>query len=251
MSQEFTNLEEIVRKWAMDFPLDAKVRNNADDILSGDINWNNLRVSHGETEYFDQIRSTSPKSHVLFTAHFTNSTEKDQVYTLKTERRTRSTCTVAVMKGFTYGYNMDIKLTPPNPVIEANAGFHGEMAIEKTSDNTFEEELVWSVDNQITVPPMFKTTAKLVIKEDEYNGHFKTESKFAGKVHVTLRSKKDNTILTTITGTAKQIFTADKGFRVDKTGVHHVTTGVCRCKFGIEQHVKLSQSKIEDGEEQE
>jgi hypothetical protein len=34
---------------------------------------------------------------------------------------------------------------------------------------------------------------------------------------VTLRNKKDNTPITTITGDVKQIFTKDKGFRVDKT----------------------------------
>jgi hypothetical protein len=89
----------------------------------------------------------------------------------------------------------------------------------KSSEETFEEELTWSVDNQISVPPKFKTKAELVIKEDDYTSHFKTESQFRGKVHVTLRNKKDNTPITTITGDVKQIFTKDKGFRVDKTGI--------------------------------
>ncbi|CAG2189939.1 unnamed protein product [Mytilus edulis] len=143
---------------------------------------------------------------------------------------------------------VDIKLTPPNPVIEANAGFHGELSLTKASEETFEEELTWSIDNQISVPPKFKTKAELVIKEDDYTSHFKTESQFRGKVHVTLRNKKDNSPITTITGDVKQIFTKDKGFRVDKTGIYYVTEGRCKCRFGIEQHVCLKQEKLVSAE---
>lgn len=251
MSQELVDLEEIVKKWVADFPLDSKQRKEADDVISTDINWKHLRVQHGDTQYFDQIKATTPKSHILFTAHFTNDTDQNQVYTLKTERRTKSTCTLSLEKNYTYGFNVDIKLTPPNPVIEANAGFKGELGLTKTSDETFEEELLWSVDNQITVPPKFKTKANLVIKEDEYTSHFKTESKFEGKIHVTLRHKKDNTPITTLTTDVKKLFTGDKGFRVDKSGIYFITQGRCRCRFGIEQHVKLSQTKVQDVKDDE
>ncbi|KAK3089668.1 hypothetical protein FSP39_005482 [Pinctada imbricata] len=251
MSQDFVDLEELVRKWVGDFPLDKSQRKDADDILSSDISWKNFRVRHGATEYYDQIRTNTPKTHVLFTAHFTNDTDQSQTYTLRTERRTKSTCNISLQKSYTYGFSVDVKLTPPNPIIEANAGFKGELGLSKSSDETFEEELVWSVDNQISVPKQFKTRAELVIKEDEYTSHFKTESKFEGKIHVTLRNKRDNTPITTLTGDVKQIFTGDKGFRVDKTGVYFITIGRCKCRFGIEQHVKLSQIPLGDIEEDE
>lgn len=249
MAQEIIDLEDIVRKWVNDFPLDKSQKRDADDILSADINWRYMRVRHGNTEYYDQIRGNTPKTHVLFTAHFSNETNQNQVYTLKTERRTKSTCAISLQKTYTYGFNIDLKLTPPNPIIEANAGFKGELGLSKSADETFEEELVWSVDNQITVPAKFKTKADLVIKEDEYTSHFKTESKFEGKIHVTLRNKKDNTPLATVSGDVKQIFTQDKGFRVDKTGVYFVTIGKCKCRFGIEQHVRLSQHELSDSED--
>jgi len=249
MTQELVDLEEIVKKWVADFPLDKSQRKEADDIKPTDINWDNLRVRPGKTEYQDQIRGGTPKTHVLFTAHFTNDTDQNQVYTLKTERRTKSTCTLSLEKSYTYGCSVDIKLTPPNPIIEANAGFKGELGLSKANDETFEEELVWSIDNQITVPPKFKTKADLVIKEEEYTSNFTTESKFEGKVHVTLRNKKDNTPITTLTSDVKQLFTGDKGFRVNKSGIYFITHGKCKCRFGIEQHVKLSQSKLENEEE--
>lgn len=250
MSQDFVNLEDIIIKWALDFPLDKSQKKDADDIQPADINWKHLRVRHGTTEYHDQTRAATPKSHVLFSAYFSNNTDQTQVYTLKTERRTCSTCALSLDKGYTYGASIDIKLVPPNPVIEANAGFHGELSMNKSTEETFEEELTWSVDNQISVPPMFKTKAELIIKEDEYGGNFKTETKFEGRISVTLRNKKDNTPITTITGDVKQVFTADKGFRVDKTGIHLVTQGRCKCRFGIEQHVRLSQSALTEEEKE-
>ncbi|XP_052243764.1 uncharacterized protein LOC127853347 isoform X2 [Dreissena polymorpha] len=249
MSQELLDLEELVRVWVNDFPLDKSQRKDADDIVSTDINWKHVRIHHGNTEYYDQVKQSTPKTHVLFTAHFTNDTDQEQVYTLKTERTTKSTCNIMMEKCYTIGFNLEIKLCPPNPVIQANAGFKGEMSVKKADEESFEEQLVWSVDNQITVPPKYKTKADLVLKEDEYTSHFKCETKFEGKIHVTLRSKKDNTPITTITGDVRHIFRSDQGFRVDKTGIYYVSQGRCKCRFGIEQHVKLSQIALKDAVE--
>jgi len=246
MSQEILDLEDLVRNYVNEFPIDKSQRKEADDILSTDINWRHVRIHHGKTEYYDQVKKSTPKTHVLFSAHFTNDTDQSQVYTLKTERRTKSTCNISMEKCYTIGMSLDIKLCPPNPIIEANAGFKGEMSVKKADAESFEEELVWSVDNQISVPPKYRTKADLVLKEDEYTSHFKCETKFEGKIHVTLRSKRDNTPLTTITADVRNIFRSDAGFRVDKTGVYFVSQGRCKCRFGIEQHVRLSQMAIKD-----
>lgn len=244
MSQDLVDLDELVIKWADEFPLDKNQRKEAEKTTPVDINWDHLRVKHGPTEYFDQIQATKPKTHVLLTAHFTNETDQIQVYTLRTERRTNSVCTLSIEKGYTYGASVDIKLVPPNPIIEANAGFHGEMNMTKGTEETFEEELTWSVDNQISVPSQFATKAELVIKEDSYTSNFKTETRFNGLIHITLYNKKDKTPITTLTSTAEQLLGKDKRFRVDKKGVYLITQGNCKCRFGVEQNVRLSQTKI-------
>ena len=59
------------------------------------------------------------------------------------------------------------KLTPPNPIIEANAGFHGEMSMEKGVNETFEQELAWTVDNSIEVPSGYVTKAQLEIQVND------------------------------------------------------------------------------------
>ena len=246
MSQEIIDLEELVRAWVDTFPLDKSQKKEADDIASYDINWQHVQVCHGATEYYDQLNQPTPKTRVLFTANFTNDTDQQQVYTLKTERRTKSTCSISMERCFSRGFSLELKLTPPNPIIAANAGFKGEMSIKKADQESFEEELVWSVDYQISVPPKHKTKVDLALNEDEFTSHFKCETKFEGKVHVTLRNKKDNTPITTLTGDVRHIFRADQGFRVDKTGIYYISQGRCKCRFGIEQHVKLSQVALKD-----
>ena len=247
MDRDIIDIEEILKKWANSFPLERdQKRLVADEILASDINWKHFKVSHEDAKYNDESQASVPKSHVLFAAMFTNNTDQDQVYNLKTERKTRSTCTLTVNRGHKFGYNVDIKLEPPNPIISANAGFKKEFELSKASGETFEEELTWAVDSQIKVPPKYKTKAELVIQEDEYSGKFSVKSKFSGKIHISLRNKKDNNILTTINGDVRQIFTPDQGFIVNQLGVYSITEGVCHCRYGIQQHLNLNQEPLEE-----
>lgn len=253
MAPDIVDIDEVIKKWARSFPFEKEQKRlMAEDILSSDINFKHLKVFHDKPKYDDKSKSAKPLTHVLFTAKFTNSTDQSQVYSFKTERKTRSTCTLNVSRGYRFDAHMDIKLTPPNPIIQANAGFRSELCLSQANGQTFEEEITWSVDSNVNVPPKYVTMAELVMKEDEYSGHFLVRSRFEGRIHITLRNKKDNSVVTTITGDVKQIFTPEEGFQVDKSGVYCVTQGVCQCRYGIEQHVRLSQRELEkdkDGNE--
>ncbi|PVD22796.1 hypothetical protein C0Q70_16052 [Pomacea canaliculata] len=185
---QLVDIEELLRDSAERI-LDNELRKKA-DLEHPDINWDRMHVTHSETQYTDSHRSPKPTAHVLFTANFSNDTPNPQRYTLRTERRTKSTCNIALCKTYTIGAHVEIKLTPPNPIIEANAGFHGEMSMSKGINETFEQELAWTVDNEIQVPPGHVTKADLVIKEDEFDGEFTIETTFEGTVAVTYETKK-------------------------------------------------------------
>ena len=47
--------------------------------------------------------------------------------------------------------SMDVKLTTPCSILEANAGFHRELSLTEMDEQTIEEELTWEVDSQIVV----------------------------------------------------------------------------------------------------
>ena len=51
--------------------------------------------------------------------------------------------------------SMDVKLTTPCSILEANAGFSREMSLTNTRGETIEEELTWSVDSEIEVRYMY------------------------------------------------------------------------------------------------
>ena len=241
MLQESVNLVDFVRKFVANFPLNQEQFEAASEILPSDINWKHMKVRHGVTEYNNQIRTDKPKSHALFTAHFTNDTCQNQTYALQTERHTKLTWKISLQKTYTYGGLIDIKLTPP--IIGESIGRTRSL---DATDDTFEEELVSSDDSQISVLPHSETKTDLVIKEEEeYTSDFTIKSQFEGKIHVTLRNKLDDTHLTTVTGNVEKIFLGHE----NKNVVNFVTTGKCKYKLGIEQSVKLSKSKITRDEE--
>lgn len=76
---------------------------------------------------------------VLFRTVFTNTTNREQEYSFKTERITRSAATVIVEKGVCRGVEMGLTLKTPCEVLEANAGFKSEISVVNIGEDTTEE----------------------------------------------------------------------------------------------------------------
>lgn len=132
--ENVVDLEEIVKRWAMEVFDITKTKEQAripKDMLQWNINWKHVKF------YFDQPRydafplsgagSGHKRPHVqpqvLFRTHYSNNTDYEQEYSFKTERTTRSSCTVCIEQGFTRGFEFALKLTTPCEIAEANAGF--------------------------------------------------------------------------------------------------------------------------------
>uniref|UniRef100_A0A0B7A713 Uncharacterized protein n=1 Tax=Arion vulgaris TaxID=1028688 RepID=A0A0B7A713_9EUPU len=243
MSLELLDLEQIVKDYAEDF-MGSDQKRHA-DLENPVIDWDKMHVLYGETKYTKPEIPPTPTSHVLFSANFMNNTPKPQTYALRTERRTKSSCSITFTKIFSYGGGIQMKLTPPNPVIEANAGFQANLTKETSITQTFEQELTWSVDNEISVPPGYQTKAELVIKEDSFNGEFQVLTTFEGKVVVTYETKKNKEHVSTVQVNLAKLLDRKKGFTIDEHKRPTFTVkGVCKCRFGVEQNVKLTESVI-------
>ncbi|CAG5116401.1 unnamed protein product, partial [Candidula unifasciata] len=99
--------------------------------------------------------------------------------------------------------------------------------------HTSEQELAWSVDNEIEVPP------------DHFNGDFQIVTTFEGKVLVTYESKKNRDHIATINVSVDKLFKGNKDFVFNEFGrPTFIAKGVCKCRFGVEQNVKLTESPI-------
>ncbi|VDO10946.1 unnamed protein product [Brugia timori] len=147
----------------------------------------------------------------LFKSTFTNTTEREQEYSFKTERSTRSAATVIIEKGVCRGIEMSLKLKTPGEVVEANAGFNSELTVINIGENTIEEELTWGVDMT--------------------------------------NIKDNNSLITIIEGKIADIIRnitnySSLGFIIQNDVVLYTTKGTCKFKYGIEQKVKITEHPI-------
>lgn len=90
---------------------------------------------------------------------------------------------------------------------------------------------------------MTKTTAELVVNENQFISKFEVKTYFSGKVLVCLQ-KDNHTYLRLDLGDLNQIFTPEKGFRRDEQGIYYLTKGECKARFGIDQKIALHQYPI-------
>lgn len=216
--------------------------------LSKEINWKNLRCKHENVVYQDLDYPGNPgkiKSNVLFRSTFINDTTKEQEYLLRTERKTTSSCDIELYEGYVTEGSLELSLEIPLPgcVLSSGAGFKRQYSLENSTVKSFQEEVSWSIESNVKVPGMSKTTAELLVQEDEYKGQFEIKTYFTGGVSI--RLYKDNMELVTIDlDDLSEIFTVDRGFKRDKRGIFRITKGECKARFGIEQKIELHQRPL-------
>ncbi|KAH9489311.1 hypothetical protein Btru_057070 [Bulinus truncatus] len=249
MSLEIVDLEQLVKDYSEKF-LDSDQKKHA-DVNNPVIDWSKMTVTYGATRYTHEDMPSQPVSHVLFSTSFSNDTPSSQSYTLKTERRTKATCEINFTKTFTYGSEVKMSLLPPNPIIDINAGFNAEVSKQKGVNRTIEQEFVWGMDSEISVSPGHQTKAELVIQEGEINGEFEMLTTFDGKILVTYENKKNKDFITTIYGSVNKIF-LDNGFAVDNMKrPTFLVKGICKCRFGIDQFIKLTETLLVKPDDQQ
>ncbi len=182
---------------------------------------------------------------MLFRSSFINDTDKEQDYLLRAERKTVSSCDIELYEGYVTEGSLDLSLEIPLPgcVISTGAGFKREYTMEKGITKSIQEEMTWSVESNIKIPQMSKTTAELLVKEDEYRGRFEIKTYFYGGISVKLM-KDGYELLAIELDDLNDIFNSEKGFKRDKNGIFIVTRGECKAVFGIEQKIELHQQKL-------
>ena len=90
---------------------------------------------------------------------------------------------------------------------------------------------------------MSRTTAELLVEEDEYKGQFEIKTYFSGEIKV--KVFKDGVDLFMIElDDLDRILTRDRGFERDNRGIYRVTKGACKARFGIEQKIELHQKPL-------
>ena len=222
-------------------------------------------ISEGATSTGMAGEAPRPCTSSLFKTKFANNTLENQEYNMKTEKTTKSSCETSIENGYTKGFSMEVTLKSPGEIMEANAGYSREYSLSNCIAETFEEEMTWGVESQITVKAGHMAEAELVVSEKKYSGRFKIETKIRGTVYVSFTNLRDNnSFLKKTSHTIDQIFQEflkterRKGKSYDfitvneETGTVTIKTeGKCNFRFGVSQEVKINQRKLTDEEKAE
>jgi len=180
------DIQALVEDWAIDYFRRKATRKEQrlleQDFIHHEVDWRRVQFIHDDAIYEPEPPSPgaagqSSTPNVLFQTTFANRTDREQTYTFRAERTTRSTCSVTVEQACTTGVEIGVTLTTPCQILEANAGFRREMTLANSESETIEEELTWSVDSQVNVLGRHIGEAKLVIMEQEYEGRFTVKSR--------------------------------------------------------------------------
>lgn len=222
---------------------------------SSDSNENKSLDVEDATSRPDKVMS---HANILFQTKFTNNTNDEQEYTMKTEKTTSSICTTEVESGYTKGYEMSVTLKTPCEVLEASAGFHREMSLNRIEGEEIEETLSWGVESQIRVKRGHIAEAQMVVNEKKVNGNFTVVTKMKGLVIVNFNNIRSKNSL--IKSTAHDISEIVAEFldmerrkgqpldfvTIDKNVVIMKTKGTCRFRFGVKQEVRVDQVPIKE-----
>ena len=259
------NFQDLVEGWAEAWFLQKASKKEKQlykkGLIAKEIDWKRVQVE-SEAPQYDICRQhcASPLTSVLFQTTFANRTENDQTYSFRTERTTRSTCTITLENTFTQGYETSIGLKLPNEILEANAGFSREVSLSNSREQTIEEEMTWCVDSEVSVNKGTKAIAKLVITEDKYDGKFSFKTSIKGRIRVIFTNLKDNnSYMKSVEYQLHQIVQEAindgriKGSlcKVENRCIIYTTVGKCAFRYGIRQDVEVKQEKMSDTENQQ
>ena len=102
------DIQSVIEDWAKDYfrrkgtKKERKLLEQEQILM--EIDWKRVKFVHDDAVYDPEPPTPGagkPIQNVLFNTTFKNKTDKPQTYTFRTERTTRSSCTVAVEQGYT------------------------------------------------------------------------------------------------------------------------------------------------------
>ena len=103
----------------------------------GKLPWDKLRVEVDRSKFFiehelpvhaqdDSTAHFEPRQTVLFRSNYNNTTDGPMEYTISTERRTRTSVTCTIGRGFRLGASFEMAVSPPG--IETKLGMSTEVS---------------------------------------------------------------------------------------------------------------------------
>ncbi|RUS76003.1 hypothetical protein EGW08_016248, partial [Elysia chlorotica] len=152
MAPSVTDLDEVVKKWAWQQFQIVRAKEHSKlqfKDLAFNINWDRVKFTAEKPDYSDKRQLERPHSQVVFKSIYENRTDHFQEHQFQTDRSTVSSCNTNITKGFTRGWNLELKLGLPEEIMSATAGFGREVNMERSDDWQHEETVSWTINSTI------------------------------------------------------------------------------------------------------
>lgn len=249
MEGNLGDLEDTVEKWAKRTFEDNKIgtqKKLSCENLAYAIDWRRISIEHEQPEFSHSDKLVKPNAVCLFKTYFTNTTDAEQNYSFQTTRTTKKTADIRVSSTFTKGGNASLTFKLPGDILEIGGGFNCELAVTNERGQSFEEEISWSVNSDISVPGRKRRSAQINITEVKYSCDFQMRSTVRGRVKVSITNPEDNNSL--VKHLEADIYQVIKGtmkhkdgvtFKEDTKEVIFVSKGHAAFCFGVEQHIEV------------
>lgn len=208
----------------------------------------NEKISHDDVQAAKVNRTNT----ILFRSTYRNTTNKPMNYSIDQSRRTVTEVSCTIQKGIRYGGSFELEIQPPS-IASLKLGLNNEVQIDKSSQESRQEEMSWTFQTNVPVPAQKAVTAELSVLEEHREGKFTIKSYFSGKILVDWEYKKKSgqveitDLHDLCIGTERK---RNLGF--DKEGptgkIYYETHGVCNCHYGLEQDVVIRETTLEEAE---
>lgn len=154
-SPSIHRLDDIVENWAWRLfqrsAISRSQKRMKRDQLNFEILWDRITFDNEEPVFSDNHSVKIPNAQTLFITTFDNRTGEAQRYSFETNRTTKSTASVTIESGYTVEKQLGVKLTVPGSILEANAGYKTELSLTNSKSQTFEEELSWGINSEVSL----------------------------------------------------------------------------------------------------
>ncbi|CAF2932121.1 unnamed protein product [Rotaria sp. Silwood2] len=257
--RQVIDLDEIIENWVWNMWNRTKTKllsHYKREELIVIINWKHVTFIQSNTHFYGSPPVRLPKSQILFRTNFNNNTHNEHSYKFQTERFTRSIFEFKFTQSLTKSQESSIIFRLPEEIVELGGGIKREQSIEFGQDTIKEYNMRWSVNTHVRVAPYTRTYAELNIDEEEFNGDFTVSLRFCGRITATIATRQSpNTYLKFIDGDIVQIIretiendnslNSFEIFEETPPVVQFTMHGKCSFRYGIQQHVILSQESLE------
>ena len=233
------NLDDILKTWA----------ENTGEYWNKEFQFNlsKLKFDDGPPIFKNGLTSQgSPKTQIIFQDVFRNDTDYPQKHRIRCERQTTSLAKFDLTQGIVFENRHMLKVYDLPEKCSEGSGFTTPMEMSQLGGQEFVEKLIWSVDDEITVPKRSTIRADVIVSEQVQETSFQIKTMIRGNVHCDVVHERDDSVFTSVDGDIYEILQNYeeeegnvRGLELRNGLVSFISKGTCKFRYGVSKVINV------------